>query len=292
MRRLTIFKQFQVDEDAERRGRVRKRQSIGHSRYATSVAESPGAEAPSGQAVSTGTLQAQGVLATGVGGYSAAQLAEHYANCMKLSAENKINTKNAFHLQLIDYMSEMMRNKKSSDMDNFQAASCALDASAKIYAYRVDSVHSDTLKLAGGVGKTAQEQEENAQGNAVGGSNEDGANSANDKKEKRRRKDKPTIEKNLSAINCSKFDLEFDVDPLFKKTSAQFDSGLGGGQFLTTLYIKGKLHNLYIELRLAITPSPTPPPRVNDNCKCSLYIHPSLFDVFLFCLQMTVVSYN
>ena len=38
-----------------------------------------------------------------------------------------------------------------------QAASCALDASAKIYGYRVDSLHSDTLKLAGGVGKTAQE---------------------------------------------------------------------------------------------------------------------------------------
>ena len=32
-----------------------------------------------------------------------------------------------------------------------------MDASAKIYGYRVDSLHSDTLKLAGGVGKTAQE---------------------------------------------------------------------------------------------------------------------------------------
>jgi condensin complex subunit 2 len=37
----------------------------------------------------------------------------------------------------------------------FQAASCALDASAKIYGYRVDALHTDTLKLAGGVGKTA-----------------------------------------------------------------------------------------------------------------------------------------
>ena len=157
---------------------------------------------------------------------------------MKLSAENKINTKNAFHLQLIDYMSEMMRNKKASEMDNFQAASCALDASAKIYAYRVDSVHSDTLKLAGGVGKTAQEQEQN-KAQESGETHEDGTITS-DKKEKRRRKDKPTIEKNLSAINSSKFDLEFDVDPLFKKTSAQFDSGSGGGQFLTTLYMKGR----------------------------------------------------
>ena len=85
---------------------------------------------------------------------TAGQLSDHYSQCMKLSAENKINVKNAFHLNLIDYMTEMMR-KKNSDLDNFSAASGALDASAKIYAYRVDSVHSDTLKLAGGVGKEA-----------------------------------------------------------------------------------------------------------------------------------------
>ena len=192
-----------------------------------------------------------------MGGYSAAQLAEHYANCMKLSAENKINTKNAFHLQLIDYMSEMMRNKKTSEMDNFQAASCALDASAKIYAYRVDSVHSDTLKLAGGVGKTAQEQEgqDGGQGNTEADGNDEAG--SNERKEKRRKKEKPTIEKNLNAISCSKFDLEFDVDPLFKKTSAQFDSGSGGGQFLTSLFIKGKSR---------LTP-------LTISCKCSVILH-------------------
>ena len=231
-----------VDEDAERRNRVRKRQSIGRYRPAN---ETPSTDISSAQPGTTGTPQTHGALATGVGGYSAAQLAEHYSNCMKLSAENKINTKNAFHLQLIDYMSEMMRNKKASEMDNFQAASCALDASAKIYAYRVDSVHSDTLKLAGGVGKTAQEQEEQNKGQSADGKTIEDSGAPNDKKEKRRRKDKPTIEKNLSAINCSKFDLEFDVDPLFKKTSAQFDSGSGGGQFLTSLYIKGKIQRLY-----------------------------------------------
>ena len=32
-----------------------------------------------------------------------------------------------------------------------------MDASAKIYGYRVDALHTDTLKLAGGVGKTAAE---------------------------------------------------------------------------------------------------------------------------------------
>lgn len=69
----------------------------------------------------------------------------------------KINMKNAFNLQLIDCMSEMLR-KKDPEMNNFQAASCTLDASTKIYAYRVDCVHIDTLKMAGGLGRTANEE--------------------------------------------------------------------------------------------------------------------------------------
>ena len=41
------------------------------------------------------------------------------------------------------------------------------------------------------------------------------------------------------CANFSKFDLEFDVDPLFKKTSTQFDSGGGASsQFLYNLNIR------------------------------------------------------
>ena len=67
-----------------------------------------------------------------------AQIAEHYANCVKLSSENvsslglfvsflaqftpllpqKINAKNAFGLHLINYMMEMLR--KRGEMTNFQ----------------------------------------------------------------------------------------------------------------------------------------------------------------------------
>lgn len=36
-----------------------------------------------------------------------------------MSAENKISTKNAFNLQLIDYMATMIK-RKESDMSNFQ----------------------------------------------------------------------------------------------------------------------------------------------------------------------------
>ena len=55
------------------------------------------------------------------------------------------------------------------------------------------------------------------------------------KKVRKKKNAGATIEKNINNINLSKFDLEFDVDPLFKKTSAQFDSGGGGGKFLCNL---------------------------------------------------------
>eukprot|EP00088_Acartia_fossae_P028317 TRINITY_DN2909_c0_g1_i2.p1 TRINITY_DN2909_c0_g1~~TRINITY_DN2909_c0_g1_i2.p1 ORF type:complete len:622 (+),score=241.23 TRINITY_DN2909_c0_g1_i2:267-1868(+) len=44
-----------------------------------------------------------------------------------------------------------------------------------------------------------------------------------------------------------KFDLAFDVDPLFKKTASQLDRGLGGNQFLYTLEIKGASQDLLLD---------------------------------------------
>lgn len=54
-----------------------------------------------------------------------------------------------------------------------KAASCTLDASTKIYAYRVDCVHNDTLKMAGGLGRTGQETTEQEAGENVEGDPED-----------------------------------------------------------------------------------------------------------------------
>ncbi len=43
------------------------------------------------------------------------------------------------------------------------------------------------------------------------------------------------IEPNLSKLNVKKFDMEFEVDPLFSKTSAAFDEGGTGGLLLNHL---------------------------------------------------------
>jgi len=187
----------------------------------------------------------------GISGLSAAQLAEHYNNCIKLSAENKISAKNAFNLQLIDYMATMIK-KKESDMNNFQVAAGTLDASTKIYAYRVDNVYGDTLKIASGLGQAGKQDEgtggEGIEGTEEGPGGEDGdPNNPDQPKKKRRLKKSSTVEKNLKNINVSKFELEFDVDPLFKKTSSQFDGGAGGNQFLATLAVRDETCELLLD---------------------------------------------
>lgn len=50
----------------------------------------------------------------------------------------------------------------------------------------------------------------------------------------------PTLAKSFDALKIKKFDLEFTVDPLFKKTSADFDEGGAQGLLMNHLSIDGK----------------------------------------------------
>ena len=47
-----------------------------------------------------------------------------------------------------------------------------------------------------------------------------------------------TLEKNLNNIDTNKYDLEFDLDPLFQKTSAKFDEGGAKGLLLNNVAVK------------------------------------------------------
>jgi condensin complex subunit 2 len=48
------------------------------------------------------------------------------------------------------------------------------------------------------------------------------------------------LAKSFDALKVKKFDLEFTVDPLFKKTSADFDEGGAMGLLMNHLSIDGK----------------------------------------------------
>ena len=53
---------------------------------------------------------------------------------------------------------------------------------------------------------------------------EEGLNNQEGNKKRKRIKKSATVEKNLKNINIGKMELEFDVDPLFKKPPSQFDA--------------------------------------------------------------------
>ncbi|KAG5327145.1 CND2 protein, partial [Pseudoatta argentina] len=82
----------------------------------------------------------------------APQMAESMNKCIQLNAENKINIKNAFSLEMIDFMTYMIK-KQDVNMSNLLMASTSLDVSTKIYGYRVDNVHMEILKMVGGLDK-------------------------------------------------------------------------------------------------------------------------------------------
>ncbi|XP_041987202.1 condensin complex subunit 2 [Aricia agestis] len=142
---------------------------------------------------------------------------EHFQGCLKLYAENKINKDNAWNLQLIDFMTSMLR-RHDARMDNLQTASTVVDASARIYSFRVDAVHYDVLKMAGGLSKAAQtkrgkkdDEHEVLDEGAAGGE-------ATAPKKKKKRS------KGAVAANSELFNGDFDtndcVDPFFERLAA------------------------------------------------------------------------
>ncbi|XP_052101083.1 condensin complex subunit 2-like [Mytilus californianus] len=166
-------------------------------------------------------------------GLTANQLSEHYTNCIKLSAENKINSKNAFGLHLIDYMSDLVKKK---ELENFQVASTTLDASAKIYAGRVDAIHAETYKVLSGLGSS---KDKSKQDDGEEGADEEMADNEdtpeNEQIKKKKKKKHTTVETNLKNITAAKVDLAFEVDPMFQLMSEAFDEGGTMGLLHNTL---------------------------------------------------------
>ncbi|KYR00563.1 hypothetical protein DLAC_02579 [Tieghemostelium lacteum] len=182
------------------------------------------------------------------------QISDLYSNCIKLSNENKINQKNTWNLDLIDNIDKVLENhnKSTTESVNFQAVSCTLEASVKIYSSRVDSVHNETYKILGGLSRSDSDAQHNEDGdkdqedneghiNSDGEQGEDGDSKSKEAKEKKKSGKKKsgvnTLETNLDNITIKKFDLQFMVDPLFGKTSAAFDEGGARGLLLNHLSI-------------------------------------------------------
>ncbi|KAG1474743.1 hypothetical protein G6F56_000173 [Rhizopus delemar] len=152
-----------------------------------------------------------------------AQMYSNFEEWIKMCTDNKVNASNTWDFSLIDYFHEMTFIREG-DSINFQKASCTLDGCVKIYTSRVDSVATETGKLLSGLVDSSNDNE----------------NEEVRKERIMRRKSQRTstpLVKDFSTLALKKFDLDFAVDPLFKKTSADFDEGGARGLLLNHLSV-------------------------------------------------------
>jgi len=217
-------------------------------------------------------------------GISTTNLGEVYRNAIRMNAENRINASNSWNLNLIDHLDRFVapelrhgagggtggrhlnamkggiaantnstnNNMMDSAMDstlvsgvNFTKASCTLDASVKIYSYRVDDIHLTSYKVLANLNRTDNNTTNNGKrGNSANGSDGNGDHSMDDDGEKsgsRTLKSRAntnavdTLELNTANINIHKLDAAFDIDPLFHKMSKTFDEGGAKGLLLANL---------------------------------------------------------
>ena len=89
-------------------------------------------------------------------GYDDEKTAE---KAVELIFNNKINAKNAFdvNVSFLENLPKFLNNKEES---TWHRTSSSLDASVKIFGYRVDSVHSDNFKFLGGLNRAKFDDEE------------------------------------------------------------------------------------------------------------------------------------
>ncbi|KAK9333510.1 condensin complex subunit 2/barren [Lipomyces starkeyi] len=161
----------------------------------------------------------------------------NFEEWMKLATDNKINATNSWNFALIDYFHDMSLLKEGDGI-NFQKASCTLDGCVKIYTSRIDSVATETGKLLSGLTENSSKQRKKGDGNDVADiDDDDEEHEGATKKAKRRVRSEATLVKDFSAIQLKKLDLEFSVDPLFKKASADFDEGGAKGLLFNHLSI-------------------------------------------------------
>ncbi|GAA5843606.1 hypothetical protein JCM3766R1_002427 [Sporobolomyces carnicolor] len=171
---------------------------------------------------------------------------QRYEEWMKIATDNKITSTNTWNLALIDYFHDMslLRNGDGDNSINFQKASCTLDGCVKIWTSRVDSVATETGKLLSGLGEegggaNAGADHDDDDDDDEDGDEDDGKQGGGRKSKKRATT--ATLADDFSKLRIKSFDLEFTVDPLFKKTSADFDEGGAGGILMNHLGCDGNM---------------------------------------------------
>lgn len=175
----------------------------------------------------------------------------NFEEWIKMATDNKINTTNSWNFALIDYFHDLNVLREGDNNINFQKASATLDGCVKIYSSRVDSVATETGRLLSGLAARKQmEAEQKGKEVDIEEGDEEDADDSNvdydentdeqtDMKKKKSKSNKAMELKNtlvpFESIRVKKLSQELSIDPLFKKTLAEFDEGGAKSLLLNTL---------------------------------------------------------
>ena len=167
------------------------------------------------------------------GNYTSSEhLGEIYRQAIRMNAENKINAGNSWGLKLIENMDKFlneeggagdenltprsqqeegarndlktarkMKSKDDKGRINFTKASCTLDASVKIYSYRVDDVHLSSYRVLANLNRTDNKKDgEGEDGGVLDGEDEEGSGQRVSKRRAGPRGPTQTIENNKGEL--------------------------------------------------------------------------------------------
>ena len=150
------------------------------------------------------------------------------------------------------------RNEESA----WQRASASLDATAKIYGYRVDSVHTETFKFLGGLNRNKKEM--NSKEEIDDESQLDGDNT---KKKEKIRRGVNTLETNIRKLNLDKYDIDTEVDPLFSVMTSKFNESTAKGLLLNTIPLDDNINYILESKKSDENPESANNNIVQDNNK-------------------------
>ncbi|CDW77428.1 condensin complex subunit 2 [Stylonychia lemnae] len=202
------------------------------------------------------------------------QTRQHADHAVHMIFQNKVNAKNAFDLD-IDFVENltMLLGDRRDNESSWLRASASLDAGTKIYAFRVDQVHQETYKILGGL-----HRQEQAAKNQVDSSNSSSApaseqdlftimnnladqDSSNQAAQIKKGIKKPgqnfvysggerTLEKDSKNLDVTRFDIEAEIDPLFRQRTARFDES-GAKNLLINITNVDKGLNIQLDSEVA-----------------------------------------
>ncbi|TFY72916.1 hypothetical protein EVG20_g107 [Dentipellis fragilis] len=155
----------------------------------------------------------------------------NFEEWMKMAMDNKINATNSWSFALIDYFHDMSLLRNNTDNSiNFQRASSTLDGCVKIWTSRVDSVGTETGKLLSNLANEGRDDEDNEEAGSDAGDQD-----PSQQRKRKAHRAESTLAKNAAQLKSKKLDLEYSVDPLFRKTCEDFDEGGAHGLLLNHL---------------------------------------------------------